>query len=122
MRILVVDDDVFQIKLLRFKLVKDGFQVDYATNGIEALEKLKNNQYDLILCDIMMPGMDGFLFIKKIKQHPKWKDIPLIFLTARTDEPSVVKGLELGADDYLTKPFSPQELSVRIKKILNRKK
>jgi len=122
MRILVVEDDFFQIKLLRFKLVKDGFQVDYATNGIEALEKLKNNQYDLILCDIMMPGMDGFLFIKKIKQHPKWKDIPLIFLTARTDEPSIVKGLELGAEDYLTKPFSPQELSVRIKKILDRKK
>jgi len=122
MRILVVEDDFFQIKLLRFKLVKDGFQVDYATNGIEALEKLKNNQYDLILCDIMMPGMDGFLFIKKIKQHPKWKDIPLIFLTARTDEPSIVKGLELGAEDYLTKPFSPQELSIRIKKILDRKK
>ncbi len=122
MRILIVEDDLFQIKLLRFKLVKDGYQVDYATNGLEALEKLKNNKYDLILCDIMMPGMDGFLFIKKIKEHPRWKDIPLIFLTARTDEPSIVKGLELGADDYLTKPFSPQELSVRIKKVLSRKK
>ncbi len=117
-RILVIDDDPYQIKLIKYKLVKDGFQVDSARNGIEALEMVKKNTYHLIVCDIMMPGMDGFLFLRNLKSIPEAKHIPVIFLTAVSDEQSVVKGLELGANDYITKPFSPVELTMRIKKHL----
>ncbi|RMG61024.1 MAG: response regulator [Calditrichaeota bacterium] len=120
-RILVIDDDPYQIKLIKYKLVKDGFQVDAARNGIEALELVQQNRYDLIVCDIMMPGMDGFLFLRNLKNIPEASHIPVIFLTAVSDEQSIVKGLELGADDYITKPFSPVELTMRIKKHLQGK-
>lgn len=120
-RVLVVDDDVYQIKLLKYKLVKDDYVVDGAENGLEALELLQKNDYDIIVCDLMMPGMDGFTFLQKIKEDENLKNIPLIFLTAMHDEQNIVKGLKLGADDYLTKPFSPSELSMRLEKILRKK-
>lgn len=117
-RVLVVDDDEYQIKLLKYKLVKDGYIVNGAGNGLEALEEMKKEHFDLIVCDLMMPGMDGFLFLQNIKQNPATCKVPLIFLTSVNDEQSIVKGLELGADDYMTKPYSPTELNMRIKKLI----
>jgi len=120
-RILVIDDDVFQIKLLKYKLVKDDYQVATALNGLDGLKLLEKEKFDLIVCDLMMPGMDGFLFLQKVRENEKTRDIPFIFLTAMKNEQNIVKGLELGADDYLTKPFSPSELSTRIKMLLKKR-
>lgn len=116
--ILVIDDDPLQVRMLKYKLVKDGYIVDGATNGIQALDKLHKKVYDLVICDVMMPGMDGFLFIQKMKEIDKFEKIPLVFLSSASDENSVLKGLELGARDYITKPYSPMVLTMRLKKIL----
>ncbi len=121
-KILVIDDDVFQLKLLKYKLVKDDYQVTTALNALDGLKLLEKEAFDLIVCDLMMPGMDGFLFLQKIKANEKTRNIPFIFLTAMKDDQNIVKGLELGADDYLTKPFSPSELSARIKLVLKKRK
>lgn len=121
-KILIIDDDVHQRKLLMFKLVKDGYQILSAESGLEGLQILEKNPVRLIVCDVMMPGMDGFVFLKKVKMNPKVNHVPVILLTAVNDENSVVKGLELGAEDYITKPFSPTELSTRIKNILKKDK
>jgi len=112
--ILLVDDDEDIIEFLQYNLEKEGFAVTTAKNGIEALDKI-NNQVDLILLDIMMPGIDGFEVIKKIRQNDFYKDIPVIFLTAKSSETDEIKGLNLGAHDFIPKPISPKKLIARVK-------
>ena len=112
--ILLVDDDEDIIEFLKYNLEKEGFNVINANNGAEALSKL-NNQIDMILLDIMMPKMDGFEVIKKIRQNDFYKEIPVIFLTAKSTEADEIKGLNLGAHDYIQKPISPQKLIARVK-------
>jgi len=114
-KILIVDDIPTNIQVLGSVLRKDGYEVAFTDNGQDAINMAKSNLYDLILLDIMMPNMDGFEVCKTLKQFPGSKDIPIIFLTAKTDSESLVKGFELGAVDYLTKPFKAAELLARVK-------
>lgn len=117
MKLLLVDDD-FDIRSLLVDLLSlEGFDIDEAENGQKALEKLAKYNYNLILLDIMMPVMDGIETLKQIRQH---YNIPVIMLTAKGDDDARVEGLELGADDYLAKPFNDRELIARIKAILRR--
>jgi DNA-binding response OmpR family regulator len=116
-KILVVDDEERMARFIRLNLEHDGFQVIEAYRGQQAMEKLRTALPDLILLDIMMPDMDGFEVLKMIRQVSK---IPVIMLTAKGEEDDKVKGLELGADDYITKPFSPRELVSRVKAVMRR--
>ncbi len=113
-KILLVDDDADIIEFLQYNLEKEGFNVIFARNGVEALSKL-DNSIDLILLDIMMPKMDGFDVIKKIRQNDFYKELPVIFLTAKSAEADEIKGLNLGAHDFIQKPISPQKLIARVK-------
>lgn len=115
--ILVVDDEPRMIKFIRMNLELEGYRVSGATNGLEALEKVREELPDLVVMDVMMPGMDGFETLELIREV---SNVPVIMLTVRADEEDIVKGLELGADDYVTKPFSPRELASRIKAVLRR--
>lgn len=121
-KILIVEDDPNIKQLVLFKLKNSGYEVFATSNGIEALDFLKNNAADLIITDVMMPLMSGKELIIELKKNPSTKNIPTIMLTSRTLEKEVVEGLSLGADDYIKKPFSPQELLARVKKILARNK
>ncbi len=116
-RILVVDDEKGLVKIIRLNLQQDGFEVVEANNGAEAMEKLRTTLPDLVLLDVMMPDFDGFSVLKMIREIG---GTPVIMLTAKGEESDIVKGLELGADDYVTKPFSPRELTSRIKAVLRR--
>ena len=116
-RILVVDDERRMVGFIRLNLEQDGFQVIEAYNGTEALDRLRDSLPDLILLDVMMPDIDGFEVLRTIREVSQ---VPVIMLTAKGEEDDVVKGLELGADDYVTKPFSPRELVSRVKAVLRR--
>jgi two-component system KDP operon response regulator KdpE len=115
--ILVVDDDVPILRLVRAKLQADGYSVMTAGNGEDALSALEEERPDLVVLDLMMPGMDGFETMRRIRED---STIPIILLTARTGASDKIQGLDLGADDYVTKPFNPDELSSRIAAILRR--
>lgn len=117
-KVLIVDDEESIITLLTYNVEKAGFVADTAYDGIEALNKAKENNYDLIILDIMLPKMDGMEVCKQLREDAI--DTPILMLTARDDELDKVYGLDLGADDYLTKPFSPREVIARIKAILRR--
>lgn len=116
-RILVVDDERRMVGFIRLNLEQDGFEVIEAFNGTEALERLRDSLPDLILLDVMMPDIDGFEVLRMIREISQ---VPVIMLTAKGEEDDKVKGLELGADDYVTKPFSPRELVSRVKAVLRR--
>jgi DNA-binding response OmpR family regulator len=115
--ILVVDDEISLVKVVRGYLEQAGYQVVTASNGREALFAAREHQPDLIILDLMMPVMDGFAFIREYQREGS---TPIIALTARMDEMDKVLGLEMGADDYITKPFSPRELVARVRAILRR--
>lgn len=118
MRVLVVDDEKLIRDVIKEYLVLENFEVYEAENGMEAVELVKNNNFDIIIMDIMMPKMDGYSACKEIK---KIKDIPFIMLSARGEEYDKLIGFDLGIDDYVTKPFSPKELVARIKAVTKRK-
>ncbi|MBN2034341.1 MAG: response regulator [Deltaproteobacteria bacterium] len=120
-KLLVVDDEEDILELLRFNLAGEGFQVVCATTGEEALGKVKSDMPDLILLDLMLPGIDGLEVAKRLKSLPETRGVPLVMLTAKGEEEDIVKGLEIGADDYITKPFSPKVLAARIRAVLRRK-
>ncbi len=115
-RILVVDDEERMVRFIRMNLEHDGFQVMEAFNGKQAIDKLRDTP-DLILLDVMMPDIDGFEVLETIREV---SSVPVIMLTAKGEENDRVRGLELGADDYITKPFSPRELVGRVKAVLRR--
>lgn len=119
-KILVVDDEPDALELVAYNLKQAGFSVVTAKDGAEALEKVKSAGPDLIVLDVMLPQMDGFALCRVFKNAPVTAGIPIIMLTAKAAEIDRVLGLELGADDYLTKPFSPRELVLRVKKLLDR--
>ena len=120
-QILVVDDEEDILELVRFNLLKEGYQVICAPTGEEAVEIARSEFPDLVVLDLMLPGMDGLEVAKFLKNDPETKNIPIIMLTAKGEESDVVTGLELGADDYVTKPFSPRILMARVKAVLRRK-
>ena len=118
-RILVVDDEQDLCEILKFNLETDGYVVETANSAEEAL-KMNIADFDLLLLDVMMGGMSGFAMAKKLKADPATKDIPVVFLTARDTENDTVTGFNLGADDYISKPFSIREVLVRIRAVLRR--
>ena len=120
-QILVVDDEEDILELVRFNLLKEGYQVICAATGEKAVEIARSELPDLVVLDLMLPGMDGLEVAKFLKNDPETQNIPIIMLTAKVEESDVVTGLELGADDYVTKPFSPRVLMARVKAALRRK-
>jgi two-component system, OmpR family, response regulator CpxR len=116
-KVLVIDDDVELCGLLREFLQREGFQVDVAHDGKVGLEKVSKDAPDLIVLDVMLPGMDGFEILRRLRQQGR---IPVLMLTARGEDVDRIVGLELGADDYLAKPFNPRDLAARIRAILRR--
>ncbi|TBV79432.1 MAG: response regulator transcription factor [Desulfobulbaceae bacterium] len=118
--ILIVEDDENIQQLVGYNLAKAGFQVLYADNGEQALTLVRQENPDLIVLDIMLPGLDGYEVCKTLRRDPRSRRLPIIMLTARTDENDVSTGLDLGADDYITKPFSPKILISRVKSALRR--
>jgi len=116
-RILIVEDEKALRETLAYNLEQEGYEIETSADGIEALEKALKNEHDLILLDIMLPGMDGFELCRKIRVE---KNTPILMLTARDDEIDRIVGLEVGADDYMGKPFSMRELIARVKAMLRR--
>ncbi len=121
-KILVAEDQQHIRSLIEYKLKNSGYTVVCAEDGRSALEKAGEIQPDLILLDVMMPLMTGFEVLASLKSNEKTRNIPILMVTAQSKEDEVLKGLELGADDYITKPFSPNELAARVKNILLRRK
>lgn len=119
-RILVVDDEEDILELVRFNLDREGYRVICTTSGEKALEVAKTEFPDLIVLDLMLPGIDGLESTKLLKNDQGTRDIPIVMLTAKGEEADIVTGLELGADDYITKPFSPRILVARVRAVLRR--
>ena len=117
-KVLVIEDDAHIWKMIEYKLKKEKHDLTWASDGLKAMETLKVMKPDLIISDIMVPYMDGIQILKKIKTMDELKDIPVIMLTSKAQEDDIVKGLELGAQDYMAKPFSPAELILRVNKAL----
>ena len=117
MNILVVDDEKLIVKGLAFSLEQDGNTVDCAFDGSEALQKIKENDYDIVLLDLMLPEMNGYEVCEKVRTFSR---VPIIMLTAKSEDDDKIMGLECGADDYITKPFNVMELKARIKAVMRR--
>jgi len=117
-KILIAEDEVLMLKALEFKLKKDGYQVDVASDGKQAMEKVKSETYDLVLTDIMMPFVGGMEILSYIKNDPIKKNTPVLLISAVGLENVVLEGFSLGADDFIYKPFNLNELSVRIKRYI----
>ena len=120
-RILVVDDEEDILELVRFHLTREGYQLTLAATGEKALKKAKHETFDLIVLDLMLPGLDGLEVAKALKADARTKGVPIVMLTAKGEDADVVSGLEIGADDYITKPFSPRVLTARVKAVLRRR-
>jgi two-component system phosphate regulon response regulator PhoB len=121
-KILVVDDEEDILELVRHNLAREGYEITCAQSGEAALKSATRTAYDLMILDLMLPGVDGLEVAKRLKNDPDTRHMPIIMLTAKGEEADVVTGLELGADDYITKPFSPRVLLARIKAVLRRGK
>jgi len=120
-KILVVDDEEDILELLKFNLSREGYQVLCAVSGEQALRLVRSENPDLIMLDLMLPGIDGLEVTRRLKNDPDTKNLPIVMLTAKGEEADIVTGLELGADDYITKPFSPRILIARIRAVLRRR-
>ena len=116
-KVLVVDDEKMIVKGLRFSLQQDGYEVECAYDGEEALGMIRDRQYDIVLLDVMLPKLSGFEVLQQVRE---FSDVPVIMLTARGDDMDKILGLDYGADDYVTKPFNPLEVNGRIKAIIRR--
>jgi len=121
-KILVVDDEEDILELVRYNLAREGYQVSGSLTGEDALRKVRSDPFDLIVLDLMLPGMDGLAFTRTVKNDARLRGIPIIMLTAKGEEADIVTGLELGADDYITKPFSPRVMVARVRAALRRHK
>lgn len=119
-KILIVEDERDIVELLRYNLQEAGFKTDYVRNGADALQRAIATPPDLILLDLMLPEVDGLVVCRLLKSDPRTKNVPIVMLTAKIEEDDRVKGLELGADDYIPKPFSPREVVLRVAAVLRR--
>lgn len=119
-KVLIIDDEEHIVDLIKYNLEANGFQTIVAFNGVDGLKLSKSEKPDLILLDLMLPGIDGLEVLKRIRSDEKLKNTPVIMLTAKSEEIDKILGLELGADDYITKPFSVRELTARVKAVLRR--
>ena len=118
--ILIVEDERDIVDLLRYNLEEAGFETDYVRNGADALHRAVEKSPDLILLDLMLPEVDGLIVCRLLKNDPRTKKIPIVMVTAKTEELDRIAGLELGVDDYITKPFSPKEVVLRVSAVLRR--
>jgi two-component system phosphate regulon response regulator PhoB len=118
--VLIVEDEEDVLELVRYHLDRDGYHIETATSGEEALTKAKAKLPNLVILDLMLPGIDGLTVCKKLKNDSKTEHIPVIMLTAKGEETDIVTGLEMGAEDYVTKPFSPKVLVARVRRVLHR--
>ncbi|NLF08460.1 MAG: response regulator [Pirellulaceae bacterium] len=118
--VLVIEDEDDIRELVSYNLLKEGYQVAGAASGEDALAAVESKTPDLILLDIMLPGLDGLKVCRKLKENPRLASIPVVMLTAKGEEPDIVAGLNMGADDYITKPFSPKVLLARVRAVLRR--
>ena len=121
-KILIVEDEVDIATLVTFNLQRAGYAVDMVHDGLEGLEKIIKDQPDLVVLDLMLPGMDGFSILREMQRDSRANQIPVLMLTAKSQIDDRIRGLESGVDDYLTKPFSPKELILRVQAILKRNK
>jgi phosphate regulon transcriptional regulator PhoB len=119
-RILIIEDDKDIVELVRYNLEKEGFQVSAAEDGVTGLARIKKSPPDLLVLDLMLPRLPGLEICKELRRDPELPRLPILMLTARGEEADRVVGLEIGADDYVTKPFSPRELVARVKALLRR--
>ncbi|MDP2646647.1 MAG: response regulator transcription factor [Desulfobacterales bacterium] len=119
-KILVVDDEEDILELVRYNLAREGYQIICVDTGEKAVEKARNEKPDLIVLDLMLPGIDGLQVARALKGDDRTRHIPIIMLTAKGEETDIVTGLELGADDYMTKPFSPRVLIARVRAVIRR--
>jgi DNA-binding response OmpR family regulator len=119
-RILVVDDEVDVLELVTYNLRRAGYEVSLATNGLDAIDLARSQRPDLIILDLMLPEVHGFDVCDVLRKDPTTANIPIIMLTAWASDSARVLGLEVGADDYITKPFSPRELVLRVNKLVHR--
>ncbi|HSN14383.1 MAG TPA: response regulator, partial [Anaeromyxobacteraceae bacterium] len=119
-RILVVDDEPDITALVAYHLAKAGYRVSTASNGADALKAARDERPDIVILDVMLPGLSGYDVLDELRRRPETKEVGVILLTARREEPDRIRGLTLGADDYLTKPFSPHELALRVSALLRR--
>ncbi len=120
-RILVVEDEEDILELVRYNLAREGYKVTCVSSGEEGLRQVKENSPDLLILDLMLPGMNGLDVCREIKADPAIRSMPVLMLTAKSEESDIVAGLETGADDYVTKPFSPKVLVSRVRAVLRRK-
>ncbi|HEX9842528.1 MAG TPA: response regulator transcription factor [bacterium] len=120
-RILVVEDEEDILELVRFNLAKDGFRVEGLASGEEGLRAVRSQPPDLLILDLMLPGMDGLEVCRRLRADEATRQVPIVMLTAKGEEADIVTGLELGADDYIPKPFSPRVLTARVKAVLRRR-
>ncbi len=120
-RILIVEDERDLVRLLKYNLDKEGFRVSAVSDGSLVLAEMRREEPDLLVLDLMLPGMDGLEICRQVRRHDRYSSIPILMLTARSDEADRVVGLEIGADDYVTKPFSMRELIARVRALLRRR-
>jgi two-component system, OmpR family, alkaline phosphatase synthesis response regulator PhoP len=120
-KILIVEDEHDLIKLLKYNLEKEGYKVNHTTEGSLALAEIRREEPDLVILDLMLPGIDGLEVCRQLRRHEKYTSLPILILTARGEEADRVVGLEIGADDYVTKPFSMRELIARVRALLRRR-
>lgn len=120
-RILVIEDEEDILALIQYNLIKAGYRVECVTSGEEGVAKATALHPDLVILDLMLPGINGFEVCRRLRAEPGTADLPVIMLTAKGEDADIVSGLEIGADDYLTKPFSPQVLKARIQAVLRRR-
>lgn len=118
--VLVIDDEPDLVELVSYNLKKEGFKVATAFSGEDGLEKIRKGSFDLLILDLMLPGIQGVEVCRMIRSNPKTESLPIIMLTAKREESDKVRGLETGADDYMTKPFGPKELIARVRALLRR--
>jgi two-component system alkaline phosphatase synthesis response regulator PhoP len=119
--ILVVDDEEDILELVRYNLSRDGYTVKCAASGEDAHRIIDSEKIDLLVLDLMLPGMDGLELTRRLKSAPQTRDLPIVMLSAKGEEADIVAGLELGADDYITKPFSPRVVMARVRSVLRRR-
>jgi len=120
-RILIVEDEQDLVRLLKYNLDKEGFRVNAISDGSLVMAEMRREEPDLLVLDLMLPGMDGLEICRQVRRHDRYSSIPILMLTARSDEADRVVGLEIGADDYVTKPFSMRELIARVRALLRRR-
>jgi DNA-binding response OmpR family regulator len=119
-KILIVEDETDLVKLLKYNLEKEGFRVNYATDGAIALAEARRDPPDLVILDLMLPGLDGLEVCRQLRRNDRFLRTPILILSARSEEADRIVGLELGADDYVTKPFSTREVIARVRALLRR--